>query len=216
MCVMLSRALKEAINQRDRNRLDGGSRHMFVVATKEIMLDLYILYLHQWVTTTDTPEAKLESFPQIQNWGQLEKTKEKRSAWERWTAARRQTNHTVAPQNKFRWKWVGFLRAEKYQKKTDTHAKQSRINTTWVFQLMGTLSHVNILTASPFSCWPFLLITATVKRSAIKHRPAGDKHPSHLAGAAPHVKSPPCKPASYGFIAPHIPFISVCFPASVR
>ena len=56
---------------------------------------------------------------------------------------------------------------------------------------METLSHVNILTASPFSCWPFLLITATVKRSAIKHWPAGDKHPSHLAGGAPYVKSPP-------------------------
>lgn len=49
---------------------------MFVMATKEIMLDLYILYLYQWVTTTDTPEAKLQSFPQIQNWGQLEKKKE--------------------------------------------------------------------------------------------------------------------------------------------
>lgn len=72
---MLSQALKEATNQRDRNRLDGGSHHMFVVATKEIMLDLYILYLRQWVTTTGTPEAKLESFPQIQNWGQLEKKK---------------------------------------------------------------------------------------------------------------------------------------------
>lgn len=44
---------------------------MFVMATKEITLDLYILYLYQWVTTTDTPEAKLQSFPQIQNWGQL-------------------------------------------------------------------------------------------------------------------------------------------------
>lgn len=31
------------------------------------MLDLYILYLWQWVTT----DTKLEPFPQIQNWGQL-------------------------------------------------------------------------------------------------------------------------------------------------
>lgn len=115
MCLMLSQALIEAVNQRDRNRLDGGSHHIFVMATKEIMLDLYILYLYHWVTTTDTPEAKLHSFPQIQNWGQLEK--KKRSAWERWIAARRQSNHTVAPQNKFRWEWVDFLRAEKYQKK---------------------------------------------------------------------------------------------------
>lgn len=125
MCVMLSRALKEAINQRDRNRLDGGSHHMFVVATKEIMLDLYILYLHQWVTTTDTPEAKLES--SNTKLRTVRKKKEKRSAWERWTAARRQTNHTVAPQNKFRWKWVDFLRAEKYQKK-NWHTRKAKQN----------------------------------------------------------------------------------------
>lgn len=125
-------------------------------------------------------------------------------------------NHKVVLENKLWWNLFDFSSTRRNENHREnypcllSHTDQSLFSQIW------TLYHTSRRRDS-FSIFPltFSANHSHCKRSAIKHWPAGDKELSSSRWCSV-CNVPSIQPAGYGFIAPHIPFISACFPATAR